>query len=220
VVQAQLAMMKSNISTLVLTQDGTPDTPAVGIISKHDIILALGNNPVVLMRAINRANNTKGLRKTRQGIQMLLQGYLQQNIPMGLVSKIISELNDATIKRAVGLAIKKMGAAPPVKFAWLSMGSQGRGEQLLNTDQDNAILYEDVPADRAAATRAYFLVLGAKISKSHLGIGFEYCSAEMMASNPLWCHSLGEWKEVTDHWMGNPGPDEVLLSSIFFDYNV
>ena len=220
VTQAQLAMMKGNINTLVLTEDGTPDTPAVGLISKHDIILALGNNPVALMRAIKRAADPKALRKIRQGIQTLLRGYLDQNIPMGLVSRIISELNDATIKQVVGLSLKKMRTSPPVKFAWLSMGSQGRGEQLLNTDQDNAILYEDVPQGKAGEARDYFLELGSRISKALNTIGFEYCSAEMMASNPLWCHSLGEWKEVTEHWMGNPGPEQVLLSSIFFDYNV
>src|SRR5690606_23101625 len=207
VTQAHLAMMKSNISHLVLTQDGTPDSPAKGIISKHDLILALGNNPLVLMRAIKRARGTKDLRRARQGIQLLLQGYLEQNIPMGLVSKIISELNDATIKQVVRLSLKKMESPPPVKFAWLSMGSQGRGEQLLNTDQDNAIVYQDVPQEGGQAARTYFLELGSRISEGLNFIGFEYCPAEMMASNPLWCHSLGEWKEVTDHWMGNPGPD-------------
>src|SRR5690606_2907504 len=214
------AMIKSNINTLVLTQDGTPDTPAVGLIAKHDLILALGNNPMALMRAIKRAEDPKALRRIRQGIQTLLRGYLDQNIPMGLVSRIISELNDATIKQVVGLSLKTMQTAPPVKFAWLSMGSQGRGEQLLNTDQDNAILYQDVPPERSEEARGYFLELGSRISKALDTIGFAYCSAEMMASNPLWCHSLSQWKEVTEHWMGNPGPEEVLLSSIFFDYNV
>lgn len=218
--QAQLAMLKSNINTLVLTRDGTPDTPVVGLISKDDLILALGNNPMALMRAIKRAGDPKALRKIRQGIQILLRGYLRQNLPMGLVSKITSELNDATIKQVVGMALKKMQGPPPVKFAWLSMGSQGRGEQLLNTDQDNALIYEDVPPGEAEDARAYFLELGAQVSQALNAIGFDYCPAEMMASNPLWCHSLGEWKQVTEHWMGHPGPEAVLLSSIFFDFNV
>lgn len=220
VTQAQMAMMKSNISHLVLTVDGTTDTPAVGILSKHDIMVAMGNNPAVLMRAIKRSITSKRLRSIRQGTLNLLQGYLEQNIPIGLVSKIISELNDASTKQAIGICIKKMAGEPPAKFSWLSMGSQGRSEQLLNTDQDNAILFEDVPQDKLEETRNYFLELGRLISHELNTIGFEYCPAEMMASNPLWCHSLSEWKEVTAHWMGNPGPDEILLSSIFFDYNV
>jgi len=218
--QAQMAMMKSNISHLVLTEDGTTDTKSVGILSKHDIMLAVGNNPAVLLRAIKRATSAKRLRGIRHGIMNLLQGYLDQNIPLGLVSKIISELNDASTKQVIQIALSKMEEEPPVKFTWLSMGSQGRGEQLLNTDQDNAIIFEDVPKEQLETTRTYFLKLGERIAKMLNTIGFEYCPADMMASNPSWCHSLSEWKDVTAQWIHNPGTDEILLSSIFFDYNV
>ncbi|MFN3137512.1 MAG: DUF294 nucleotidyltransferase-like domain-containing protein [Allomuricauda sp.] len=218
--QSQMAMMKSDISHLVLTEDGTTDTKAVGILSKHDIMVAVGNNPAVLLRAIKRATNYKRLRNIRHGIMNLLQGYLDQNIPLGLVAKIISELNDASTKQVIKIALSKMETEPPVPFTWLSMGSQGRGEQLLNTDQDNAIIFADVPEEQLESTRSYFLALGERISKGLNTIGFEYCPAEMMASNPAWCHSLNEWKKVTQHWIHNPGPDEILLSSIFFDYNV
>ena len=218
--QSQMAMMKSDISHLVLTEDGTTDTKAVGILSKHDIMVAVGNNPAVLLRAIKRATKYKRLRNIRHGIMNLLQGYLDQNIPLGLVAKIISELNDASTKQVIKIALSKMETEPPVPFTWLSMGSQGRGEQLLNTDQDNAIIFADVPEEQLESTRSYFLALGERISKGLNTIGFEYCPAEMMASNPAWCHSLSEWKKVTRHWIHNPGPDEILLSSIFFDYNV
>nr|WP_297782485.1 DUF294 nucleotidyltransferase-like domain-containing protein [uncultured Allomuricauda sp.] len=218
--QSQMAMMKSNISHLVLTEDGTTDTRAVGILSKHDIMVAVGNNPAVLLRAIKRAADAKRLRGIRHGIMNLLQGYLDQNIPLGLVSKIISELNDASTKQVIEIALTKMEEEPPVKFTWLSMGSQGRGEQLLNTDQDNAIIFEDVPDEKLEETRGYFKKLGERISKMLNTIGFEYCPADMMASNRSWCQSLSEWKKVTSHWIHNPGPEEILLSSIFFDYNV
>ncbi|MEC7264276.1 MAG: DUF294 nucleotidyltransferase-like domain-containing protein, partial [Bacteroidota bacterium] len=220
VAQAQMAMMKSNISHLVITEDGTTDAKAVGILSKHDVMLALGNNPAVLLRAIKRATDSKRLRSIRHGIMTLLQGYLEQNIPIGLVSKIISELNDASTKRIIEITLDNMEVKPPVNFTWLTLGSQGRGEQLLNTDQDNAILFEDVPEEKLEETRTYFLELGSKISQELNTVGFEYCPADMMASNPSWCHSLSEWKEVTSHWINNPGPEEILLSSIFFDYNV
>ncbi|UII76087.1 DUF294 nucleotidyltransferase-like domain-containing protein [Flagellimonas sp. HMM57] len=220
ITQAQMAMMKSNISHLCLTEDGTPDTPAVGILSKHDVMLAMGNNPAVLMRAIKRARSIKTLRTIRRGVTNLLRGYLDQNIPLRLVSKIVSELNDATIKQVIKITLRGMEQKPPVKFTWLTMGSQGRAEQLLNTDQDNAILFENVPAAKLKETHAYFLELGNRVTKELNTIGYEYCPAEMMASNPLWCHSLDEWKKVTSFWIGNPGPDEVLLSSIFFDYTV
>ncbi|MBC30872.1 MAG: nucleotidyltransferase [Muricauda sp.] len=220
ITQAQMAMMKSDIDHLILTSDGTPDSEVIGILSKHDIVVALGNNPVELMNAIKRAQTTKELKRIRNGVTQLLQGYLDQNIPMTLTSKVISELNDACIKQIIKLSLDQMPTEPPVGFAWLAMGSQGRSEQLLHTDQDNALLFENVPKKQHKKTSEYFHQFAKKVNEGLKAIGYEYCPANMMASNPLWCHSLNEWKEVVLHWMKNPGPDEVLLSSIFFDYNL
>ncbi|WP_422859699.1 DUF294 nucleotidyltransferase-like domain-containing protein [Flagellimonas sp. S174] len=219
ITQAQMAMMKSNISHLVLTEDGTVHSKAVGILSKHDIMLSLGNNPAVLVKAIKRTNKAEEIKPLRNGVMNLLRGYLEQNIPLTLTSKIISELNDACIKRVVELSLERMDSAPPVKFAWLAMGSQGRSEQLLHTDQDNALLFEDVPDSKFDKTRDYFLKLARFITVGLNTIGYEYCPADMMGSNPKWCNSLSGFKKMTSKWITNPGPDEVLLSSIFFDYN-
>ncbi|MEM8510049.1 MAG: DUF294 nucleotidyltransferase-like domain-containing protein [Bacteroidota bacterium] len=219
VTQAQMAMMKSNISHLVLTQDGTVNTKAIGILSKHDIMLSLGNNPAVLVKAIKRTNAFEEIKPIRNGVQNLLRGYLRQNIPMALTAKIISELNDTCIQRIIQLALQKMPSPPPVKFAWLAMGSQGRSEQLLHTDQDNALLFEDVPDTSLDKTKAYFLELSRHITTGLHTIGYAYCPADMMASNPKWCQSLSGYKKMTAQWITSPGPDEVLLSNIFFDYN-
>ncbi|MAU72775.1 MAG: nucleotidyltransferase [Pseudozobellia sp.] len=217
--QAQMAMMKSGISHLCITSDGTPNSEAIGIISKHDIMLELGNNPAVLMKAIKRAGKYKKIKTVRRGIMSLLQGYLRQNIPLTLISKIITELNDACIKQVISIALEKMEEQPPVKFAWLALGSQGRSEQLLHTDQDNALIFEDVPSEDLQVTKEYFLLLSKQVTQGLNAIGYEYCPADMMASNPEWCLSISEWKERTLHWITNPGRDEVLLSSIFFDFN-
>lgn len=219
VTQAQMAMMKSKISHLCLTEDGTIHTKVVGILSKHDIMVALGNNPAVLIKAINRAKKAKQIKSIRNSIMQLLQGYLDQNIPMTLTSKIIAELNDACIKQIIKINLKTMDRQPPVNFAWLALGSQGRSEQLLHTDQDNAIVFANVPKAKLSETTTYFLKLAESINKDLHLIGYQYCPAEMMASNPKWCLSLDEWKHAISKWVTSPGGDEVLASSIFFDFN-
>ncbi|MGJ8731619.1 MAG: DUF294 nucleotidyltransferase-like domain-containing protein [Cellulophaga sp.] len=219
ITQAQMAMIKSNISHLCLTKDGTVNSKAVGILSKHDVMLAVGNNPTVLIKAIKRATRTKEIKQVRKSIMMLLKGYLNQNIPMTLISKIISELNDACIKQIIKNSITKLDTPLPVSFSWLALGSQGRSEQLLHTDQDNALLFEDVPAEKLEETKAIFINFAKQVTQRLNVIGYEYCPAEMMASNPKWCLSLSEWKTNVTSWITNPGKDEVLLSSIFFDYN-
>jgi len=220
ITQAQMAMMKSNISHLCLTKDGTPNTKAIGILSKHDVMVSLANNPSVLIKAVKRAKKYKDIKPVRASIMQLLQGYLDQNIPIALTSKIITELNDVCIQQVINISLKKMLTPPPVKFAWLAMGSQGRSEQLLQTDQDNALVYENVPEDQKEKTKKYFLELATHVNKGLFEIGYDYCPAEMMASNPKWCLSLDEWKNLVHQWITNTGKDEVLLSFIFFDYSL
>ncbi len=220
ITQAQMAMMKADISHLCITKDGTVNSKAVGMLSKHDVMVSLGNNPAVLIKAIKRAKKAKHLKPIRARIMQLLQGYIDQNIPTMLTSKIITELNDACIKQVIAISLDKMATSPPVKFAWLAMGSQGRSEQLLQTDQDNALIYEDVPEELEAETKKYFLELATYVNKGLFDIGYEYCPAEMMASNPKWCLSLGQWKEMIYRWITNTGKTEVLLSFIFFDYSL
>ena len=220
ITQAQMAMMKSNISHLCITKDGTTNSKAVGMLSKHDVMVSIGNNPAVLLRAIKRAKKFKKIKLIRNNITQLLKGYLDQNIPMMLTSKIISELNDACTKQVIAIVLKKMDTPPPVHFSWLAMGSQGRSEQLLQTDQDNALIYEDVAEELEETTKKYFLDLATRINKGLFEIGYEYCPAEMMASNPNWCLSLSECKNKVHHWITNTGKNEVLLSFIFFDYSL
>ena len=108
----------------------------------------------------------------------------------------------------------------PAKFAWMSLGSQGRKEQLLHTDQDNALVFEDVPAEKLEETRAYFLKLATKVTKRLNIIGYEFCPAEMMARNSKYCLSLSEWKDQFSEWVTTSGNDEILLCQIFFDFDI
>ena len=218
--QAQLTMMKHNVSHLCVTSDGTPNSKIIGIISQNDIIVMRGSNPTVLMKAIKRSQSTKQLKHIRKKIMVLLEGFVDQNIPLTQTSKIIFELNDATIKRIIERCIVQMEKQPPVNFAWMSMGSQGRKEQLLQTDQDNAIVFENVELEELENIRAYFLLLAKKVNKRLNAVGFDFCPADIMAKNPKWCLSLDEWKNQFNEWTSNTGNDEILLSSIFFDFDI
>ena len=219
VAEGQLQMIKHNIGHLCITKDGTSNSKLVGILTHHDVLVSLGSNPSVILKEIKRASRTRTLRSARNKANNLLKGYLEQNIPLSHSLKIIAEINDAVNVRVIELALNKMETQPPVAFTWLALGSQGRSEQLLFTDQDNALIFEDVPEDKYEATQAYFLELSKHITKALHKIGFEYCDAEMMASNPQWCKSLSEWKEQFKYWILNPDEKAILLSSIFFDFN-
>ncbi|WGK66075.1 DUF294 nucleotidyltransferase-like domain-containing protein [Croceiramulus getboli] len=216
--QAQLIMLKNNINHLCFTEDGTPDTKLVGILTQHDLKVSLANNPVVLLKAIKRAPKASRLREIRQQTTQLLRNYLEQNLPLSHIAKIVTEINEAIVIRSIELALAKMVTPPPCKFAWLAIGSQGRGEQLLLTDQDNALVFEDVSQEKANFTQDYFVKLASRVNKIMHKVGYAYCAAEMMASNPKWCLPLSQWKKQFHDWITIPTPENILYSSIFFDY--
>lgn len=135
---------------------------------------------------------------------------------MTLTSNIIHEINEAITVRAIEISLSRMDSKPPVSFAWMSLGSHGRGEQLLITDQDNALVFHDVDPKEYQVTKAYFLELAERVTKMLNKIGYEYCPADMMARNPKWCLSLSEWKDQFNHWIYKAGNEEILLCSIFF----
>lgn len=220
VADAQLQMIKHNIAHLCITKDGTVNSKLAGVLTNHDILVTLGNNPSAILKEIKRVNRTKKLRNARLKADALIKNYLEQNIPITHIIKVISQINDAITVRAIEIALPKMPTPPPVNFAWLALGSQGRKEQLLFTDQDNALVFEDVPKAQYKDTQAYFLELSKHITKSLNKIGFEYCEADMMASNSAWCKSISEWKDQFKNWILKPDEKAVLLSSIFFDYNI
>jgi len=218
VAEAQIAMLTYDISHLCITTDGTSNSDLIGILSEHDIIVIHGNNPSVLIKEIKRATSAESLKYIREKAQDLLKGYLKQSMPISFISKIISAINDAITKRVIDLSIAESSKAPPVSFAWLAIGSQGRKEQLLFTDQDNALVYED--SIEESKTKTYFLKLAQSVNDKLAIVGFELCPANMMANNPKWCLSVSDWKSQFTNWITHPDQDKLMLCNIFFDYNL
>ena len=217
--EAQLLMLKNNVTHLCVTLDGTNKSNVKGVISEHDLIVAQASNPGVLIKEIKRAQNAKELKQIRVRLTDLIQTSIYKNIPLTHISNITSEINFALLKRAIELSILEMGS-PPARFAWLSIGSQGRKEQLLLTDQDSILVFEDVATEKYREVKDYFLNLGKKTTLTLQEIGYELCPNGHMASNMSWCKSLTDWIKQYDNWMNTPGESNNNLSSVFFDYEL
>jgi len=220
VAEAQIAMLQHKITHLCITKDGTPNSELKGILSEHDIVVIHGNNPSVLIKEVKRVKSVEDLKYIRDKAENLLLGYLEQNVPIFFVSKIITAINNAITKKVIAISLQEMDQEPPTTFGWLAIGSQGRKEQLLLTDQDNALVYEDVSKEKQPEVQQYFLKLSNKITEKLNSIGFEFCPANMMASNPKWCLTISEWKKQFDNWITKPDEDKIMLCTIFFDYDL
>ncbi len=218
VAEAQIAMLKHKITHLCITKDGTNDSELTGILSEHDIIVLRENNASALIKEIKRSRSAEQLRDIRQRTEKLLTRYLEQDIPIDFISRLVSAINDAITQKIIEFSIAKMNGKPPAKFAWLAIGSQGRQEQLLMTDQDNALVFENIDEKSYNSVKSYFLTLSDYINKGLETVGFELCPAKMMANNPKWCKSVSEWSQQFNSWITTPDQDNLMLCTIFFDY--
>jgi CBS domain-containing protein len=141
---------------------------------------------------------------------------VRQNVNPVPIGKSIASVSDMITARLIRLAIEEIGE-PPAEFAFVVLGSEGRLEQTLATDQDNAIIYSDVHSGDHEMIQAWFNNLGEMVCDNLNAIGFRYCKGRVMAKNPLWCKPLTVWKNYFSNWISTPEPKSLLDISIFFD---
>jgi len=219
VAEAQLLMLKHNVSHLCVTIDGSDKSDVKGVISEHDLIVAQANNPGVLIKEIKRSLSPKELKLVREKLTDLIQSSIAKNIPLPHIYNISGEIITAIIKRSIELAILDLGS-PPARFAWFSIGSQGRKEQFLLTDQDSILIFEDVATEKYKDIKDYFLKLAKRATSILEKVGYNFCPNGHMASNVLWCKSMSDWIKQYNNWMKTPGEKSNDISSIFFDYEL
>ena len=149
------------------------------------------------------------------GVRALVDRLLEEQMPAESVTRIITTLNDLVTQ----CLIEIVGCAPALERAggcWIALGSQGRCEQTLATDQDNAIIFTDA-ADVEACRRA-LLPLARRVNDALDRCGFPLCRGDVMACNPKWCLSLAEWRQRFARWIDEPDPQALLHATIFFDF--
>lgn len=219
VAEAQMIMLKHNVGHLCVTRDGTERSPVTGIISEHDVVAAQSNTPGVLLKQTRRATRSKELKYVREKLTDLIHNSIDKNIPISHISNIVAEINIAITRRAIELAVERIGTPPPVRFVWMNLGSQGRKEQLLLTDQDNALVFEDVEPEQYSMVKNYFLELAESVNFTLNKVGYEFSPYALIASNTLWCKSLTDWINQYNSWINTPAEKGVELSTIFFDFD-
>ncbi len=218
VAQALTTMLRYGISHLVITEDGSAQTRAVGVVSQRDLLVTRGQNPAGLMQEIQEAETLADLRELRRKATELGQEYLEHGLPFLHVAGLLTALHDALTERLIDRALPELELPEGIPFAWLALGSQGRGEQLVPTDQDNALIFGDVSNGELEQIREAFLLLAQRVNEGLEALGFEKCPAGMMAGNPKWCLSIREWQELFGNWIDAPDQSGLLHSTIFFDY--
>ncbi len=217
--EAILSMITNGIKYLPV-MDGIK---LVGIISERDLMVSQGNNPVAVVRGFQQAKSIDELVAIRKNIDLAMRVILEHGGMAKDICELITTLNDHLTQKLIGLAEEAMEregyGRPPAPYAWLALGSEGRREQTLRADQDNALIFADDSLEREEKARAYFLSMAEKVVSGLERCGFPRCKGGIMSVNPKWCQPVHVWKEYFRHWIADfdyPA-EEVLATFVFFD---
>jgi CBS domain-containing protein len=215
VFEAFLTMIKADKRHLVVTGNAGDIS---GIISEKDLIAAQTRATFLLIRSVTTAKSMADLSGIHTDLEKMLLDPIGTGASADYLTRLIAAFSDAIIDKAVAFSIDEAGPAP-CRFVFLTMGSEGRQEQTLISDQDNAIVFEDLkdPA-QAAAAKTYFDGLARGICSRLDLAGYKYCDGNNMAQNPTWCQPLSVWKDYLKKWIRSAAPEDLLHSSIFFDF--
>lgn len=213
-----LFMLKHNINFLLVTSDQKP----TGIITQLDWLSVQVNYPTEIIKKIREADTIKKIAQLRvESKKNIWNTFVKEENAVSLTN-IITVVNDAIGKRIQELALAIMRergkGEPPVNYAWIGMGSEGREAQTIRTDQDNGIIFENVSPNEYVKVKNWFLEYADIVVTGLNECGFPLCKGNIMATNPDLCNSIDKWKELFEFVLTKADAKELLEASIYFDF--
>jgi len=190
----------------------------IGIITEKDLISAQANSTYLLIKTIQSAQHIDHLKGIHSKLSELLLDPIKNGSNPDYITKLITGFSEAILDKIIRFTINEIGE-PPYKFVFMIMGSEGRDEQTLISDQDNALIYEDLDDPKDAAKALEYFTRFSELTCNQLNTaGFKFCDGDNMAKNPKWCQPLSVWKNYFTNWIRSTDPEKILYSSIFFDF--
>ncbi len=209
-----LTMNAKSVSHIALTgRDHTIN----GVVGYKELVEMQQNMVGFLVRELENSETTDQISHIYRRLTALVKALIESGSHTTNITRIITKVADAIHRRLMELALEELGPAP-ARFALMVMGSLGRGEQTLATDQDNAIIIGDHTGLNKQEVQSYFLSLGKKINNDLRIVGYKKCPGEIMAGNPTWNQDLPTWKKYFSNWIQDSNPRDILDTAIFFDF--
>jgi CBS domain-containing protein len=206
-------MARNGVRHLLVVDEGR----LVGVVSQNDLFSLQRLGVREIGAEIGDASDLDGLRHAAKRIRVLAERMLRQGTGAEALTQLISTLNDLLTMRVIELRLRDFDL-PAVPMCWIALGSEGRFEQTLSTDQDNGIVFRPREPGETGAVRERLLPFARAVNQDLDACGFPLCTGDIMAGNPRWCLSLDEWRARFTEWIVSPTPDALLNATIFFDF--
>jgi CBS domain-containing protein len=200
-------ILGESLHHLPVTRDGR----VVGILGERDLLRHQARSPLQLLYRIEHLQDPAALAGYARELAATADALFEGGLHAVQIGRVVAAVNDALTARLLAMAERELGP-PPCPYSWIVFGSEGRMEQVLLSDQDNALVYAlDVPG-----APEYFAGLAARVVDGLLQAGFPPCPGGYMATD--WCRPLSEWRASFLGWIERPEPQALLQAQIFFDF--
>lgn len=201
---ALLIMTHSAVKRLVVTEDGK----IVGVLEQLDLLSYFANHSHLVAVQIDKAKDIDDLKELQNDLKNLIVTLRAKGVKVRYITKLVSTLNEKIYKKLFEMCVEEDLRD---KCALIVMGSEGREEQSVKTDQDNALIIKD-GVDTSLFTEPML-----KLNSYLLEIGFPKCDGDVMVSNGFWRRDVSSYKELINFWTTSMNDRSVQELSIFMD---
>lgn len=210
VAEAILAMLRHNVHHLPVLRQDKP----LGVIALSDVLRHESQSSLFVVGSIAKQPDVETLAALSSDVRACFQRLAEQDTSSRVIGSTMALIGRGFKQRLLELAEQQLGP-PPVPYCFLALGSMARHEQLVVTDQDNALVLDD--SFNAEKHDDYFRQLAVFVSDGLARSGYSYCTGDVMATNTRWRQSLRVWQDTFRQWIEQPTPETLLAAGIFFD---
>ena len=204
---AQLIMAKHGLKRVIVQND---KKEIVGILDQISLSSFFATNTFSVSNQIVKAETVEELKEASLSFIKIIKSLNAKGVKIEFISKLVNQLNKKLLdKLYIILAPEELQG----KSCLVVMGSEGRGEQILKTDQDNAIIIDDDCIISDEKLKEFTN----KFTETLVDFGFPRCEGNIMVSNPYWCRKESSFKDLIYEWITQPSPDNFMNLAIFYD---
>ena len=203
--EALTVLIKKNIKRVGVTNN---KDEMIGILEQIDVLSHFANHTYIVDSKIKKAKNLEDLKDSSKDLINIISSLHAKGVKVNHISNLIGQLNTKVYQKLYELILPKELRNDA---CFIVMGSEGRNEQIIKTDQDNALVIKD-----GIEVEQYKFYMN-EITKNLIDFGYPICEGNIMVSNPFWCKTVNEYKNETARWIEAPGIQNYMDLAIFFD---
>lgn len=204
---AQFTMVKHGLKRVVVKND---KNEIIGILDQISLASFFATNIFWISNQIVKAQTLEELKEASLSFIKIIRSLSAKGVKIDFISRLINQLNKKLLDKLYKILAPKELLD---KSCLIVMGSEGRGEQILKTDQDNALII----LDDCTISDEELKTFTQKFTQTLVDFGFPRCQGNIMVSNPYWCRKVSDFKDLIFNWVNEPSGDNFMNIAIFYD---